>query len=270
MRGLLDRMWAFGGGPNRAGNRVPFILGAEVGDTADDELNLTYSESLDGTSVPATGDYSLSGTSRTISSVGISGAVVTLTLSGDIINSETVLVDYTAGVNPVMNSEGGEAVDLVNYPVVNNTRSQYIVYTNNLVTTPASTIYSDGTYEARKRIAANVYYIDVGITPTGFDGGAEDVDWTWMVKLNGQDPVFRSGVRGGDFVVDCEITVTGFAGTIDVDWENLTTVPGGGVETTYRDGVRDAAYVIDKALDATGFAGTEDVNWENLRKYKPE
>jgi len=114
-----------------------------------------------------------------------------------------------------------------------------------------------------------VYQIDITLTPTGFSG-VENTDWTWIIKHNGQDPVFRSGVRGGVFVVDGEITATGFAGSIDVDWENHLTAPGGGVLTTFRDGVRDGAYVIDKILTGTGFAGTEDVDWENCRKYKPQ
>ena len=145
---------------------------------------------------------------------------------------------------------------------------QYIVYANSLVLTPASTIYTDGTYEVRKRIDGNAYYIDVGLTPTGFDG-VEDTDWTWVSKYNGQTAVFRSGVRDGDFVVDGTITGTGFAGSEDTDWENHTTAGGGGVLTTYRDGIRDQSYVIDKVLTATGFAGTEDVDWENIRTYKP-
>lgn len=32
---------------------------------------------------------------------------------------------------------------------------------------------------------------------------------------------FRTGVRNGAFVVDIEITATGFAGTINVDWRNI-------------------------------------------------
>lgn len=32
---------------------------------------------------------------------------------------------------------------------------------------------------------------------------------------------FRDGVRDGAYVVDVELTATGFDGTEDVDWKNL-------------------------------------------------
>jgi hypothetical protein len=35
---------------------------------------------------------------------------------------------------------------------------------------------------------------------------------------------YRDGVRGGAYVIDKELTATGFAGTEDVDWENLRTL----------------------------------------------
>lgn len=31
----------------------------------------------------------------------------------------------------------------------------------------------------------------------------------------------REGVRDGDYCVDCELTVLGFAGAENVDWENI-------------------------------------------------
>lgn len=247
--------------------QAPTLLLAEVGNAGDDKLRLIYGESLDESSTPAVGDFSIGGTSETVSFVVISGQEVTLTLSGDINSMDTITVNYTAGTNPIRDQSENDAVDLTNQAVTNNILNQYIIYPNTLITTPSSTIYNDGTTQVRKRIVSNVYNIDITLTATGFSG-SENTDWEWAIKYNGQDPVFRSGVRGGDFVVDCEITVTGFAGTEDVDWENLSTASGGGVQTTYRDGVRDESYVIDKALTATGFEGTEDIDWENLRQYK--
>ncbi|HPS39868.1 MAG TPA: hypothetical protein PL124_10680 [Candidatus Cloacimonadota bacterium] len=32
---------------------------------------------------------------------------------------------------------------------------------------------------------------------------------------------FRQGIRGGEFVLDQTITVTGFAGTENIDWANI-------------------------------------------------
>ena len=38
------------------------------------------------------------------------------------------------------------------------------------------------------------------------------------------DDVYRDGVRDGKFVVDKALTATGFDGTEDVDWENITEI----------------------------------------------
>ena len=248
---------------------APLLLLAEVGAVGDNKLRLIYNELLDSGSEPDPSVYSLSGTSETVSSVSISGTIITLTLSGNIEMEDTVLVSYTSpSADPIQDATGNDVADLTNQVVTNNVLRQYLTYINSLTTTPASTIYSDGTYEARKRIVGNAYYIDVGLTALGFDGD-ENTDWTWVLKYNGQTAVFRSGVRAGDFVVDGTINGTGFAGSEDTDWENHTTAPGGGALTTYRDGIRDQAYVIDKILTGTGFAGAEDTDWENVRNYKP-
>lgn len=270
---MLIRVSGVGAVGHCLGSRImdsgisPALSFAEVGNVGNDKIILTYNKTLDTGSVPATGDFSLSGTTPTITNIEVSGITVIITLSAEADSSDTILVSYTAGVNPIRDWYSNDAVDLTNQAVTNNILDQYIIYPNTLITTPSSTIYNDGTTQVRKRIVSNVYNIDITLTATGFSG-SENTDWEWAIKYNGQDPVFRSGVRGGDFVVDCEITVTGFAGTEDVDWENLSTASGGGVQTTYRDGVRDESYVIDKALTATGFEGTEDIDWENLRQYK--
>lgn len=100
---------------------VPILLIANVGDVSPDKVTLTYNEGLDTGSVPATGAYSLSGTSETISSVAVAGSVVTLTLSGNIIRNETILVSYTAGANPVRDVAENNAANLTNQAVTNTT-----------------------------------------------------------------------------------------------------------------------------------------------------
>jgi len=151
---------------------------------------------------------------------------------------------------------------------------QYIVYANSLTSTPASTTYTDGTTDVRKRdIAANEpydkYVIDITLTPTGF-AGVENTDWENLLRHGGladETFDFRSGVRGGFFVVDGTLDGTGFAGVEDTNWTNLAMAQGAGAQTTFRDGVRDAAYVIDKTLNATGFAGDINVDWENIETH---
>ena len=166
--------------------------------------------------------------------------------------------------------------------------TQYITYYNDLLITPAETLYTLNLYQVRKRILGNAYYIDVTTTPLGFSGD-ENTDWEWVAKYTGQDSDFRSGVRDGNFVVDCEIDGGLFpswlkdhwgnyildhngnriplsSGVEDTDWENLFTTSGSGSLTIYRDGIREYSYyVIDKELTTLGFSGTEGAgDWENL------
>ena len=99
---------------------APLLLIAEVGNVGDDKLVLTYGEPLDETSTPATGDFSVGGTSETVSSVAVSGQTVTLTLSDDIHTSDTITVSYTAGTNPIRDQAENDAADLVDQAVTNN------------------------------------------------------------------------------------------------------------------------------------------------------
>lgn len=99
---------------------APGLIYAEVGNVSDDVIVIAYDDTLDGTSVPATGDYSLSGTTQTVSSVAINANEVRLTLSGDIVDTDTVLLTYTSGVNPVRDSAENDAANLVDEPVTSN------------------------------------------------------------------------------------------------------------------------------------------------------
>ena len=135
--------------------------------------------------------------------------------------------------------------------------------------------FTEGLVQVRKRVVIgtpNVLYIDITTTTTGFSG-IENADWEWIVKVNLPNSglplaIFRDGSRGGTFRRDAVLNATGFAGVEDTDWEQLSSYPGGGVQTTFRDGVRSAAYVIDKALTATGFGGSENTDWENIIERK--
>jgi hypothetical protein len=99
---------------------IPIISTAKIGNVADDQIILTASKSLDAGSTPATGDFSLSGTAETISSVVVSGTTITITLSGDALYTDVILIDYTAGVNPLLDLFGNPVVDFTNYPVTSS------------------------------------------------------------------------------------------------------------------------------------------------------
>ena len=90
---------------------APVIRGATVEGTT---LILTYSEALDGTSTPVASDFTVTvdGSARTVSSVAISGATVTLTLASAVTPGQAVTVAYTSGTNPIEDAAGNDAADL--------------------------------------------------------------------------------------------------------------------------------------------------------------
>ena len=82
---------------------------------------------------------------------------------------------------------------------------------------------------------------------------------------------FRDGSRGGSFVTDVALTVTGFAGTestdegVTGDWMNLSEFNGitlydPSPSGIYRDGVRGGEFVVDMALTLMGFDGDESLD----------
>ena len=86
-----------------------------------DELVLSYSEVLDETSVPAPGDFAVTVahsitnevSTPTVSSVGMSGTDVTLTVSESVRASDTVAVTYTKGTNPIRDTARNEAAGFI-------------------------------------------------------------------------------------------------------------------------------------------------------------
>jgi uncharacterized repeat protein (TIGR02059 family) len=83
-------------------------------------LTLTYNEALDAASVPSAGAFSLAGTSSTVASVAIVGAVVTLTLNTAAFLGQTITVSYTPGGAPIQDAIGNDAAAFTNRAVTNN------------------------------------------------------------------------------------------------------------------------------------------------------
>jgi len=71
----------------------PDFVSATI-NAAGSSVVITMEGTMDGGSVPAAGAFTLSGTSATVASVGVSGTDVTLTLSGVVEYGETALVTY--------------------------------------------------------------------------------------------------------------------------------------------------------------------------------
>ena len=88
-------------------------------------LVLTYTDTngVYSSKVPAASDYAVlvNGASATVSSVGLSGNVVTLTLSSTVADTDTVSISYTPGTNQLQDASANLALALSNSAVANNT-----------------------------------------------------------------------------------------------------------------------------------------------------
>ena len=97
----------------------PVIQSAEVGNSADNIIVMTYDKALDISSTPATTDFTTS-PSKTISSVVVLGSDVIITCDTDFLSTDTVTISYTQGTNPIQDLAGNPAANLTNYAVTNN------------------------------------------------------------------------------------------------------------------------------------------------------
>ena len=113
-------------------------------------LTLSYDESLDPDSTPATTDITVSvaGTDQNPSSVAVSGNVVTLTLGTAATAGQTVTVTYTKGTNPIRNFAALDAVGLSSRSVTNVTgETKPTVSAVAIVSTPYFDVDSNDTPE---------------------------------------------------------------------------------------------------------------------------
>lgn len=77
---------------------------------------------------------------------------------------------------------------------------------------------------------------------------------------------YRYRVHDGELNLDETLTATGFAGYIDIDWQNLEVITAGG-NMVFRVGVRDGGWVVDETITGLGFSGSEITDWTNLESH---
>ena len=102
-------------------DNLPMLSSAAVDGAT---LTLTYGEPLDGSSRPASGDFTVQvdGSGRTVAGVLVSGSTVTLTLDPAVEHGETgIRVSYTPGMKPIRDVAGSQALGLSREPVRNDT-----------------------------------------------------------------------------------------------------------------------------------------------------
>ena len=93
-------------------------------------LTLQYNEALDQTSEPAASDFSISVTDSvtgetstpSVTKTRMQQRKVTLTLGAAARFGDTATLSYTAGSNPIQDTQNNNAINLTNHPVTNTTR----------------------------------------------------------------------------------------------------------------------------------------------------
>jgi hypothetical protein len=108
---------------------APVLQSATIETANPDRVILTYNENLNAGSVPAIGAYvpTVNGVDRATTSVSLpGGAVVHVNFNGAAVEAgDTIVIDYTAGANPIEDAAGNNAGNLVNQAVTNNVSAGY-------------------------------------------------------------------------------------------------------------------------------------------------
>ena len=171
----------------------PSLVSAEVdGDT----LTLTYNEPLDTGSQPVTRDYEVtvndSTSDHAVTAADVSGSTVTLTLDPAVVASDTVLVSYTPGTNPVRDPLGARAGEFTDELVTNNTTPAPPVYVHlsGVVNGDTLTLMYSEALDPDSEPATTTYTVTAGSTThTVSDVAISEVTVTLMLStpvLGGQ------------------------------------------------------------------------------------
>ena len=101
---------------------IPVYVNSVIQNTTPSILEMTYSLTLANV-VPATSAFTVrvNSTTRTVSSVSISGTKVSLTLSSAVAYGDVVTIAYTKpSTNPLQTASGGQAANMTAQSVINN------------------------------------------------------------------------------------------------------------------------------------------------------
>ena len=130
---------------------APVYVSSSVENATPTKLNIVYSLSLANT-VPAASAFSVTvnSSSRTVSSVAVSGTTVSLTLASAVAHGDAVTVAYTKpSSNPLQTSAGGQVASFSAQKVTNNVAS---------VTTVTAPVYVSSSVENATPTKLNIVY----------------------------------------------------------------------------------------------------------------
>ena len=220
----------------QAGHQVDGVRPAFVSAAADvSSLALTYRETLDGGSRPASGDFTVEvdGSGRSVTGVSVSGSVVTLTLNPAVEHGDTgIRVSYTVptgvGTNPIRDAVGNDARGLSSQSVTNTTGAPN---TAPEITSPSSINVPENELVARRLVARDT---DAGDEVTGWAivGGVDQGQFvitsdTGQLSFR-QAPDYEMPVDlanpAGDNEYIVEVSVRSGAGARELDAEKMFTI----------------------------------------------
>ena len=197
-------------------------------------LVLAYDEALDTGSVPVIGDFSIdTDGAAVLNAVGVSGTDVTLTLSPGVASVDTVTVSYTAGADPIQDTAGNDATNLVNELVTNSTPAPD--------TTPP--VLVSATVDGISLVLAYDEALDTGSVPVIGD---------FSIDTDGAAVLNAVGVRGTD------VTLTLSPGVASGDTVTVSYTAGADPIQDIAENV--AANLVDQGVvNSTPAAGTGTV-----------
>lgn len=131
-----------------ADTTAPMLTSATIVESL---ITVSYNESLDPSSVPAESDFTvkINGIEQTgaVNSAAISGNDVTVILHAAIAPSDTIVLSYVPGLNPIQDSAGNQAAELTDQPMINNTLGDSTVPVNTAVNLSGDIIDASVQYE---------------------------------------------------------------------------------------------------------------------------
>ena len=135
--------------------------------TSTTSVALTISESVSGDNITP-GDFTISGvaTPTAVSTVNISGTVITLSLSVPIIGSDTPTVSYTAASNPISDAAGNVLATFTVQPITNGLDTAAPTISSASATTPTSVTLTISESVSGDNITPGDFTISGVATPT--------------------------------------------------------------------------------------------------------
>lgn len=113
----------------------PLLISATINNSAKNKIVLTYNELLDELSVPSINSF-VANLGKAISTVDVSGAIITLTVASTYAYGDNPIISYTPGGNKIQDTAGNPAAALVDIAIVNNVveakQSAYITVSNQI------------------------------------------------------------------------------------------------------------------------------------------